>query len=179
MKNYVKHSILGVLMFFAITSFLSCGTKLQDASGVTNFDVSKYLGKWYEIARYDSWFEKDMDKTQAFYSLNEDGSVRVENSGYDVTKGKWKTSIGKAKFRGAKDVGELKVSFFGPFYGDYTILALDSEYTYSLVSGGTTDYLWILSRTKTIPEDVKTKFLDIARSYGYDLSKLYWVNQNN
>jgi apolipoprotein D and lipocalin family protein len=120
-----------------------------------------------------------MDKTQAFYSLNEDGTVRVENSGYDVTKGKWKTSIGKAKFRGAKDVGELKVSFFGPFYGDYTILALDSEYTYSLVSGGTTDYLWILSRTKTIPEDVKTKFLDIARSYGYDLSKLYWVNQNN
>ena len=92
MKNYVKHSILGVLMFFAVTSFLSCGTKLQDASGVTNFDVSKYLGKWYEIARYDSWFEKDMDKTQAFYSLNEDGTVRVENSGFDTTKEKWTTA---------------------------------------------------------------------------------------
>ena len=93
MKNYVKHSILSVLMLFAVTSFLSCGTKITGASGVTNFDVSKYLGKWYEIARYDSWFEKNMDKTQAFYSLNEDGTVRVENSGYDVTKGKWKTSV--------------------------------------------------------------------------------------
>ena len=166
-------------MFFSITSFLSCGTKLKDASGINNFDVSKYLGKWYEVARYDSWFENNMDKTQAFYSLNEDGTVRVENSGYDVTKGKWKTSVGKAKFRGAKNIGELKVSFFGPFYADYTILALDSEYKYSLVSGGTTDYLWILSRTKTIPEEIKNEYLSIAKKLGFDTSNLVWVNQNN
>lgn len=179
MKNYVKHSILGVFMFFIISSFLSCGTKLQGAYGVNNFDLSKYLGKWYEIARYDTWFEKDMDRTQAFYSLNEDGTVRVENSGYDFNKNKWKTSVGKAKFRGDKDVGELKVSFFGPFYSDYTILALDSEYKYSLVVGNTTDYLWILSRTKTIPEDVKNQFLSMAREFGFDTAKLVWVNQNN
>lgn len=166
-------------MFFIISSFLSCGTKLQGAYGVNNFDLSKYLGKWYEIARYDTWFEKDMDRTQAFYSLNEDGTVRVENSGYDFTKNKWKTSVGKAKFRGDKDVGELKVSFFGPFYSDYTILALDSEYKYSLVVGNTTDYLWILSRTKTIPEDVKNQFLSMAREFGFDTAKLVWVNQNN
>lgn len=166
-------------MFFIISSFLSCGTKLQGAYGVNNFDLSKYLGKWYEIARYDTWFEKDMDRTQAFYSLNEDGTVRVENSGYDFTKNKWKTSVGKAKFRGDTDVGELKVSFFGPFYSDYTILALDSEYKYSLVVGNTTDYLWILSRTKTIPEDVKNQFLSMAREFGFDTAKLVWVNQNN
>lgn len=166
-------------MFLIITSFLSCGTKLQGAYGVNNFDLSKYLGKWYEIARYDTWFEKDMDRTQAFYSLNEDGTVRVENSGYDFNKNKWKTSVGKAKFRGDKDVGELKVSFFGPFYSDYTILALDSEYKYSLVVGNTTDYLWILSRTKTIPEDVKNQFLSMAREFGFDTAKLVWVNQNN
>lgn len=166
-------------MFLIITSFLSCGTKLQGAYGVNNFDLSKYLGKWYEIARYDTWFEKDMDRTQAFYSLNEDGTVRVENSGYDFTKNKWKTSVGKAKFRGDKDVGDLKVSFFGPFYSDYTILALDSEYKYSLVVGNTTDYLWILSRTKTIPEDVKNQFLSMAREFGFDTAKLVWVNQNN
>lgn len=166
-------------MFFAVTSFLSCGTKVKDASGVSNFDVSKYLGKWYEIARYDSWFEKDMDRTQAFYSLNEDGTVRVENSGYEIKKEKWKTSVGKAKFRGDKDIGELKVSFFGPFYGDYTILALDSEYKYSLVSGGSTDYLWILSRTKNISEDIKENYLMIAKNLGYDTSTLVWVNQNN
>ena len=166
-------------MFFSITSFLSCGTKLKDASGINNFDVSKYLGKWYEVARYDSWFENNMDKTQAFYSLNEDGTVRVENSGFDTTKEKWKTSVGKAKFRGAKNIGELKVSFFGPFYADYTILALDSEYKYSLVSGGTTDYLWILSRTKTIPEEIKNEYLSIAKKIGFDTSNLVWVNQNN
>lgn len=166
-------------MFFIISSFLSCGTKLQGAYGVNNFDLSKYLGKWYEIARYDTWFEKDMDRTQAFYSLNEDGTVRVENSGYDFNKNKWKTSVGKAKFRGYKDVGDLKVSFFGPFYSDYTILALDSEYKYSLVVGNTTDYLWILSRTKTIPEDVKNQFLSMAREFGFDTAKLVWVNQNN
>lgn len=166
-------------MFFSITSFLSCGTKLKDASGINNFDVSKYLGKWYEVARYDSWFENNMDKTQAFYSLNENGTVRVENSGFDTTKEKWKTSVGKAKFRGAKNIGELKVSFFGPFYADYTILALDSEYKYSLVSGGTTDYLWILSRTKTIPEEIKNEYLSIAKKLGFDTSNLVWVNQNN
>lgn len=166
-------------MFFSITSFLSCGTKLKDASGINNFDVSKYLGKWYEVARYDSWFENNMDKTQAFYSLNENGTVRVENSGFDTTKEKWKTSVGKAKFRGAKNIGELKVSFFGPFYADYTILALDSEYKYSLVSGGTTDYLWILSRTKTIPEEIKNEYLSIAKKFGFDTSNLVWVNQNN
>ena len=141
-------------------------------------NLKKYLGKWYEIARYDSWFEKDMDQTQAFYSLNEDGTVRVENSGYDVTKGKWKTSVGKAKFRGAKDIGELKVSFFGPFYGDYTILALDSEYTYSLVSGGTTDYLWILSRDITIPDETRFEYLAIADDLGYDTNKLVWVEHD-
>ena len=166
-------------MFFSITSFLSCGTKLKGASGINNFDVSKYLGKWYEVARYDSWFENNMDKTQAFYSLNENGTVRVENSGFDTTKEKWKTSVGKAKFRGAKNIGELKVSFFGPFYADYTILALDSEYKYSLVSGGTTDYLWILSRTKTIPEEIKNEYLSIAKKLGFDTSNLVWVNQNN
>ena len=130
-------------MFFALTSFLSCSQKLEGATGVSNFDVSKYLGKWYEVARLDTWFEKDMDNTEAFYSLNEDGTVRVENSGYNFVKKKWKTSIGKAKFRGDKNVGDLKVSFFGPFYGDYTIIALDSEYKYSLVVGNTNEYLWI------------------------------------
>ena len=179
MKRYAMHSIIGLLVFFILTSFLSCGTKVKGAVGVSNFDVNKYLGKWYELARYDSWFEKDMDKTQAFYSLNEDGTVRVENSGYEVTKGKWKTSVGKAKFRGAKNIGELKVSFFGPFYGDYTILALDSEYKYSLVVGSSLDYLWILSRTKTIPEDVKQHFLTLAKGYGFNTSALYWVNQND
>jgi len=119
-----------------------------------------------------------MDNTEAFYSLNEDGTVRVENSGYNFVKKKWKTSIGKAKFRGDKNVGDLKVSFFGPFYGDYTIIALDSEYKYSLVVGNTNEYLWILSRTKTIPEEVKQQYLDIAKKVGFDVSKIYWVNQN-
>ena len=113
----------------------------------------------------------------AFYSLNEDGTVRVENSGYDVTKGKWKTSVGKAKFRGAKDVGELKVSFFGPFYNDYRVMMIDHDYQYALIGGSTDDYLWILSRTPKLLDDVRKRVLNEVQKRRYDTSKLYWVTQ--
>lgn len=144
---------------------------------VKGFEASRYLGDWYEIARFDFAFEKGLDRTMAHYSLLPDGSIRVRNTGRDVASGKAREAIGKARLRGAADEGALKVSFFGPFYADYDILALDPDYRYALVGGGSTSYLWILSRTPELPEDVRADYLARAEALGYDLSQLVWVRQ--
>ncbi|MCH5685331.1 lipocalin family protein [Niabella sp. W65] len=115
---------------------------------VSNFQKDRYLGKWYEIARFDFRFEKNMSRVTAEYSANSDGTIRVKNSGYDNKKYKQKQSIGKAKFVGNEDVAMLKVSFFGPFYAGYNVIAIDDNYQYALVCGKSRDYLWLLSRKK-------------------------------
>ena len=112
----------------------------EGAHAVTPFDADKYLGTWYEIARFDFKFEKGLSKTTANYSLNDDGSIHVINRGYDAKKGKWKESVGKAVFVEEPDVAMLKVSFFGPFYSGYNVAALDPDYKYALVIGRNLDY---------------------------------------
>lgn len=149
----------------------------EGAHAVTPFDADKYLGTWYEIARFDFKFEKGLSKTTANYSLNDDGSIHVINRGYDAKKGKWKESVGKAVFVEEPDVAMLKVSFFGPFYSGYNVAALDPDYKYALVIGRNLDYMWLLSREKTMPEKVKDKYLEIAKGIGYDISRLMWVEQ--
>ncbi len=119
-----------------------------------------------------------MNNTTANYSLNADGSVKVLNKGFNYVKKEWTEREGKAKFRGAKDVGALKVSFFGPFYSGYNVIALDKDYKYALVAGKNLDYLWILAREKTIPEAVKADFLAKAKAIGYDTNRLIWVEHN-
>ncbi len=148
----------------------------KGATAVQDFSLEQYLGTWYEIARIDFSFEKGLDHTTANYSLNPNGTVKVLNRGYDVAKGKWKEAEGTAKFRGDTHVGELKVSFFGPFYSGYNVIGLE-EYQYALVAGANTHLLWILSRTTTLPDAVKERFLTIARQAGYDTHDLIWVNQ--
>lgn len=81
-----------------------------------------------------------------------------------------------AYFTAAPTTAALKVSFFGPFYGGYNVIALDSQYQYALVSGPDRGYLWILSRTPTIPESIKQEYLRIARDLGFPVEKLVWVN---
>lgn len=168
------YKILTMLAFF---SFFSCSrTTIPDgAKAVSPFNKDKYLGKWYEIARFDFSFEKNLNNTTATYSLNSNGTIRVENRGYNYKTGKWQKAIGKAKFTGSSDTAMLKVSFFGPFYGGYNIIALDKDYKFALVAGDNVDYLWILSRETAIPEEIKTEYLNIAKSVGYDLSRLIWV----
>lgn len=144
---------------------------------VKNFEVDKYLGKWYEIARFDSSFEKDLNQTTAEYSLGENGKIVVVNKGYNYKKNKWETAKGKAKFTQSPNEGNLKVSFFGPFYGPYKILFIDEDYKYALVTSGL-DYLWILSREKTIPENIKSKYLNHAKSLGFKTQNLVWVQQD-
>lgn len=170
MKKYFI--IMAALLFGA------CRTIPQGAVAVTPFDSNRYLGRWYEIARFDFRFERNLNNTAALYSLKDDGNIKVVNSGYNYIENKWQEAAGKAKFRGSQNEASLKVSFFGPFYGSYNVIALDSEYKYALVAGNNLKYLWILSREKTIPESVKEDYLNRARKLGYDVSKLIWVEHN-
>ncbi len=155
----------------------SCKTIPKNAVAVKPFDVKKYLGKWYEIARFDFRFEKNLKNTTANYSLNDDGSIKVMNRGYNYKKKKWEEATGKAKFVSSPNEAKLKVSFFGPFYSGYNVIAMDASYTYALVAGKNLDYLWLLSREKTIPESVKQSFLQKATEVGYQVEKLVWVKQ--
>lgn len=155
----------------------SCATMPRGASAVSNFDKARYLGTWYEIARFDFAFEKGLDGTTAEYGLRDDGYIKVVNRGRDIRSGERKEAVGKARFRGADTVGELEVSFFGPFFAAYNVIALEEDYRYALVAGKSTKYLWFLSREASMPEAVKEKFLGIAKGLGYDTGKLVWVDQ--
>lgn len=170
--NTIKLTLF-VLLF--TVGFHSCSTIPKGAIVVKQFEKEKYLGKWYEIARLDFKFEKDLINTTAEYSIKKNGTIKVDNKGYNIKKEKWTQAIGKAKFVGSESIANLKVSFFGPFYGGYNILAIDSEYKYALVAGSNLNYLWILSRDKTIPKDVKKIYLDVAKEIGYKTEELLWI----
>lgn len=167
-----------LLLITMIGFFTSCAGIPKGATAIKNFDVERYTGRWYEIARFDFRFERNLDNTTADYILNENGTVGVLNKGHDYVKDSWKSAKGIAKFVGNKDEGRLNVSFFRPFYGSYNIIALDKDYKYALVVGKNTKYIWILSRTHSIPDDVKSNYLDLAKNLGYDISKLIWVKHN-
>ncbi len=168
------------LLTIALISLLlqSCGSIPKKAVAVHPFDKTKYLGKWYEIARLDFKFERNLNNTTAEYSLRKDGKIKVDNKGYNYLKNEWKQSVGKAKFRGEDSIAKLKVSFFGPFYAGYNVIAIDKDYQYALVAGRNTDYLWILSRTSTIPAEVKNNYIDIAKRIGYKTDDLVWVKHD-
>jgi apolipoprotein D and lipocalin family protein len=168
-----------LILFTLLICQLGCSTIPAEAKAVQSFDKARYLGKWYEIARLDFKFERDLNNTTAEYSLNANGTIKVDNKGYNIKTEKWKQAIGKAKFVGEEDVAMLKVSFFGPFYGGYNVIALDDDYQYVLIAGGSLDNLWILSRKTTLPEDVKVNYLQIAEELGYKTSELLWVEHNN
>ena len=175
MKSYLKTPIIFIIFLTLLTS---CSSIPEKAKAIDNFELNKYLGTWYEVARFDFRFEKDLDNVSAQYSINKDGNVNVLNSGYNYKKEEWTRADGVAKFRGDKNLAELKVSFFGPFYAGYNVIALDEAYQYALVAGKNLDYLWILSRTKDIPENIKSEYLKIAQEIGYDTSKLLWVTHD-
>lgn len=161
-----------------MTGLYSCATIPKGAVAVKPFDKEKYLGKWYEIARKDFKFERNLSNTTAEYSLNENGTIKVNNQGYNTIKGEWKQAIGKAKFVGEENTAMLKVSFFGPFYSGYNVLAIDDEYKYALIAGESTKYLWILSREVNIPEEIKENYLKIANEIGFYTDDLVWVEHD-
>jgi apolipoprotein D and lipocalin family protein len=142
---------------------------------VESFDLSKYLGKWYEIARYDHSFERGLEEVTAEYSIREDGKVKVLNSGFSDKHNKVKNAEGYAKFAKEKDIGELKVTFFWPFFGTYRIAILDENYQYALVVGADYKYLWILSRKRELDKFTIDKMIDFLKQNNFDTDKIMWV----
>lgn len=156
---------------------VGCAGIPENVKPVDNFKLEKYLGKWYEIARLDHSFERGLSHVTADYKLRHDGGVKVINRGYSSKSGSWKESEGKAYFVKDSNLGYLKVSFFGPFYGSYIIFGLDKKnYQYSLVCGPDKSYLWILGRTTTMKEDIKSSLLKKAGDAGFDINQLIYVN---
>lgn len=165
MKNFK----IAILLFF----IFSCqGNNKTNIRAVNNFQVEKYLGTWYEIARLDHSFERGCTKTKAVYSMRTDGGIDVVNS--CIKDGKEEIANGKAYFNGLPNIGSLKVSFFGPFYGNYNIIYLDKNYQYALVDGGSYDYFWILSRKQQLDKKTLNMLLEKARLFGFETSKLIY-----
>ena len=162
-----------------LTALVGCTSIPKGLKPVSNFDVERYLGTWYEIARLDHSFEKNLTHVSADYTQNEDGTISVTNRGYNQKKGEWKDIRGKAKFIGKDSIGSLKVSFFGPFYGGYHVIALEKEsYQYAMVAGPSRSYLWILSRNKTLDDNIYLDLVSRAENWGFDTSQLIKVKQD-
>ena len=168
---------LSALLSLSCALLLSACTSVPDGvTPVSSFELERYLGRWYEIARLDHSFERGLSDVTADYSLQADGSVEVINRGYDGNKAEWREAVGRAVFIGERDVGSLKVSFFGPFYGGYHIADLDQPgYRWALVTGPDRDYLWILARTPDLPAEVRERLVNKARALGFDTEALIWV----
>lgn len=166
-------AVTGVLFLSACSSGLPKGI-----APVAGFEADRYLGTWFEIARLDHRFERGLHEVSATYSKNDDGSLKVINRGWDREDEAWNVADGKAKFVQAPDTGWLKVSFFGPFYGDYVVFELADDYSEAWVTGSDRDYLWYLSRTPTVSEKRLQAFRDRVRDLGYDVDDLILVDQD-
>lgn len=169
----MKKLIFGLILL----SLTGCLGYPESVKPVSGFNLNNYLGKWYEIARLDHPFERGLNNVTAAYSLKEDGGVKVVNRGFSSEDGKWKEAIGKAYFVEASDTGYLQVSFFGPFYGSYVVFGLDKvNYQYAFVSGPDYSYLWLLSRTPEIDDEIKTLFVKQIKDLGFNPDSLIWVD---
>lgn len=163
----------------AMLLLTGCVSIPEGVKPVENFDLDRYLGRWYEIARLDHSFERGLSQVTADYSLRDDGLVRVINRGYDSEQGRWKEAQGKASFVQQPDRGFLKVSFFGPFYGSYIIFDLDHDnYSYAMISGPDTSYLWILARQPTLAADILHRLVKKAQQRGFDTNELIFVEHD-
>ena len=165
MKRFIFASIVMCILAGCDTS------QTVNNDTVDSFNLTKYMGEWYEIARFDHWFERGMQQNKALYTLREDGKVDVTNSG--IKNGKEVTVKGIAKTTDTP--GLLRVSFFGPFYADYRILYIDAAYQYALIGSGSDDYLWMLAREPQLEESDRDILLYEAIKRGYDISKILWI----
>jgi len=165
-------------LFVLLLGLFGCSQIPEGVNAVKGFDAPRYLGTWYEIARLDHPFERGLVNVSATYSFKEDGSLRVVNRGFDPEKKVWKEAVGRARFYATPDLGQLQVSFFGPFYGGYNILELDeTNYSYALVCGNSKSYLWILARQTELSPAILTSLTKKARDLGFDTASLIYVQQ--
>ena len=165
------------VVIFTILFVSGCLEVPEGVYPIEEFDLNKYLGTWYEIARLDHSFERGLDRVTAEYSLRDDGGVRVINRGFSIAENRWKEAEGKAYFVRGQDEGYLKVSFFGPFYGSYIVFELDKEkYQYAFVAGYNKSYLWLLSRTPTVTNELVDRFVKKSKDLGFDTNNLISVS---
>ena len=174
----MKTQLFAIISMLALFSCNSSKT-LIDKTTVSELDLNKYTGTWYEIARFQHSFEKDLVGVTATYKLRDDGKIDVINAGYkNSLDGKYKEATGIAKRPDPKEPGKLKVSFFLFFYAEYNVLRLDTtNYQYALIGSSTPDYLWILGREPQMDTSTFKKLVQEAKDRGYDTSKLYKVPQ--
>jgi apolipoprotein D and lipocalin family protein len=178
MQNVLTKSKVALSALLAL-SLGGCLGMPEGVRPVSGFELERYLGTWYEIARLDHSFERGLSRVTAEYSLREDGGVRVVNRGYSAESGEWDEAEGKAYFVEDENTGYLKVSFFGPFYGSYVVFELDHEgYQYAFISGPDRSYLWLLARTPQIGDDVKQRFVERAAALGFDTESLIFVDHS-
>ncbi len=147
---------------------------------VQDFELDAYLGTWYEIARLDHRFERGLEQVSATYRRREGGGVDVLNRGYNASTKTWKQAQGRASFVSEPNIGHLKVSFFGPFYGSYIVFEQDpSSASHAFVSGPNRSYLWLLARERQVPRAIAKRFVELSASLGYDVEQLIWVKQDS
>ena len=168
-----------IISLISVLMLNGCLGMPDSVKPVTNFEVNRYLGQWYEVARLDHSFERGLSQVTASYSLKDDGGVRVINRGYSLEDNEWKEAEGKAYFVNGSGEGYLKVSFFGPFYGSYVIFELERDnYQYAFISGPNNDYLWLLSRTASVEPDILEKFVSLSKERGFNTEEIIYVEQN-
>ena len=166
-------------IIFLCAALSGCLSIPQNVAPVDGFELNKYLGKWYEIARLDHSFERGLDNVTAEYFLRDDGGVRVINKGFSTAENKWKEAEGKAYFVSDPQQGFLKVSFFGPFYGAYIVFELDKEdYQYTFVTSYDKSYLWLLARTPAVSDELRDRFMQKAAELGFATDKLIFPKQD-
>lgn len=174
------HFLKLILSITSLNMFVACTAVPEGIKPVDNFELPRYLGKWYEIGRFDHSFEEGLQQVTAEYSMRDDGGVSVLNRGFNPKKQEWDEAQGKAYFVNSSDVGHLKVSFFGPFYASYVIFELDKQhYNYALITGPDRDYFWLLARTPQLSTELQAQLVEQAREAGFDTSKIIWVDHNS
>lgn len=167
------------LLALVIVFLANCTDIPEGLHAIDDFDVNRYVGTWYEIARLDNRFEKGLERISATYELRDDGGINVINKGWKSETNEWSQVEGKGYFIDKATEGRLKVSFFGPFYGGYNIIDLDKKnYSYALVTGPDKSYLWILSKTKQLPEQTLTTLIEKSKALGFATDRLIFVKQN-
>ena len=162
-----------------LPALAGCAGAPDGVTVVDDFELDRYLGRWYEIARLDHRFERGLSNVTATYSMRDDGGVRVLNRGFNTAEAEWEEAEGKAYFVGEPTVGQLKVSFFGPFYGGYNVVELDEEgYQYALVAGPSRDYLWLLARSPELESAIVEDLVRVAADYGFPVDELIYVDHD-
>ena len=170
--------VRSVWTLVAVAMLSGCLGVPASVEPVEEFDLNRYLGKWYEIARLDHSFEEGLDNVTAVYSLRDDGGVNVVNRGFLSKDKVYQEALGRAYFVSDSDEGYLKVSFFRPFYASYVIFELDQDgYQYAFVSGPDTSFLWLLSRTPTVEQALLDHFIETSASLGFDTEELIFPIQ--